>query len=576
MKAQFNLKREAWLAYLFNLSEKGAKFRNLLSVLLGGIAWLGLSGMTAILSAANITDRFQLIVIIILSFLKYIPVLFVIYFLGRGMAARYLADIFELEDEAIASRFLKKAAFGVRYEEDIENSLLGKLLKNFKKEEEDETKKKEEKVTILEGKISKNELDSSILLIGGPGQIQVNLDSIAVVEGVNGVPKVIYPRKKAWRLEAFERIREIGKSDKAGEHEYAMFSLKDLFTDKFSVKTHTKDGIPIEAHGIKVIFNVLRAKEAAESTDRENGFAYSFDEDAVQTLVYGQTLTTPSPSGQNDLAFPWNTSVIPLITSEIERILTSHTLNEILTTTSQKEADIASANQATISQIRLEITGKREPANNATSAPSGFQTRAELTAHFFQEPFVEKAKKLGIAISWIDIGTWLPSSPVILNKHKEALALMEENKKFRAKIANSRKAYENREIVNLIKDIVLENFKSMEALIYNRGYRDLMFLIQRLESKNLGDATPAEKDETKAILTLLKSEAQSRTMQQPHAQDNAKNVAQKILNAFRTELITGRDLIQKEDKPASEKQAQIAKIDKALYDIEHLTYHILK
>ncbi len=153
--------------------------------------------------------------------------------LARIMAARYLDDVYELDDEDLASDFLEEVTFGYGHE----------------------------KITINEGRISEKDEESPLILIGGPGSIQVNLDSVALLEKVNGEPKVIYPRNDPWKLGRFERIREIGKYDEAGKREYAIINLRDQFVSGLSVKSRTKDGIPIEAQGIKVMFSILRRQE---------------------------------------------------------------------------------------------------------------------------------------------------------------------------------------------------------------------------------------------------------------------------------------------------------------------------
>ena len=160
----------------------------------------------------------------------------VVYSLSRKMAARYLDDVYELHDEDLASDFLEEVTFGYGHE----------------------------KITINEGRISEKDEKSPLILIGGPGSIQVNLDSVALLEKVDGEPKVIYPRNEPWKLGRFERIREIGKHDELGKREYAIINLRDQFVSGLSVKSRTKDGIPIEAQDIKVMFSILRRQQTED------------------------------------------------------------------------------------------------------------------------------------------------------------------------------------------------------------------------------------------------------------------------------------------------------------------------
>jgi hypothetical protein len=65
-------------------------------------------------------------------------------------------------------------------------------------------------------------------------------------------------------------------------------------------------------------------------------------------------------------------------------------------------------------------------------------------------------------------------------------------------------------------------------------------------------------------------------MQQATSKKDAANTAREILKAFRKELINARDLIERENRSPVEKNADLARINKALYDIEHLTFHYIK
>jgi hypothetical protein len=288
--------------------------------------------------ASNPKDWASVAVIAGMSFVKYIPLLLVVYNLARIMAARYLDDVYELNDEELASDFLEEVTFGYGHE----------------------------RITINEGRISEKDEESPLILIGGPGSIQVNLGSVALLEKVNGEPKIIYPRNDSWKLGRFERIREIGKHDEAGKREYAIINLRDQFVSGLSVKSRTKDGIPIEAQGIKVMFSILRRQQTMFDE-------VQFDERAVQALVYDQTIITPEPSTPSGITFPWNTTLIPLVISELEELIVSHTLSEILASISQKEVDNAFNNDQTIAQIRLEMTGQQTAAGMRIdpSVPNG-------------------------------------------------------------------------------------------------------------------------------------------------------------------------------------------------------------
>ena len=530
--------RDEMTSLLFGLTDKSVEFRNRWRGFAGIALWVLLSGFTMVLTIFSVqgTARSQTLILIGLSFLKYIPLLAVVYSLSRKMAARYLDDVYELHDNDLASAFLEEVTFG-----------LGR-----------------EKITINEGKIPEKDEKSPIILIGGPGSIQVNLDSVALLEKVDGESKVIFPRNESWKLGRFERIREIGQHDEVGKREYAIINLRDQFVSGLSVKSRTKDGIPIEAHGIKVIFSILRRQKKESDTAQTD--AYLFDENAVQALVYNQTIITPEPSTPSGVTFPWDTTIIPLIISELEKLIMSRTLSEILATVSQVEIDQASSNDHTIAQMRVEMTGQQSTtgamgARKESQAPN-FESRSKITAQFFEKAFKEKAAKLGVSLEWIDIGTWQLPSSLILDKHKEAWNLARENAKKRAAVERSGKRHEMKEITNLIDDVVIANYEK-ETTTYGTSFTDKEVPVSGKEKEEIEILEEA----------LFAFERKSQLAQRQAHKKDAETIAQEMLKAFRKELLAGKMLIEKESKPLEEKQAELAKIDKALFDISHLTNH---
>jgi hypothetical protein len=522
------IRRDEFTSLLFGLTNQSVEFRNRWRGLAGMAVWLILSGLSMVIMifGSGAQGQTNIAIIIGMSLVKYVPLLMVVYNLARIMAARYLDDVYELNDEDLASEFLEEVTFGYGSEQ----------------------------ITINEGKISAKDEQSPLILIGGPGAIQVNLDSIALLEKVNGEPEVIYPRSDPWRLGRFQRIREIGKSDEAGKREYAIINLRDQFVSGLSVKSRTKDGIPLEAHDIKVIFSILRRQDAG--SDKVQGDAYLFDERAVQALVYNQTIITPQPSTPSGINFPWDTTVIPLVISELEELIISHTLSEILASISQKEVDSAFNNDQTIVQMRLEMTGRQMMAGmRKESLVPKFESRSRITAQFFEKKFKEKAAKLGVSVEWIDIGTWQLPSSLILDKHKEAWNLSRENAKKRNAVERSRKKREVEEVLNLVDHVVIRNYERTTST-------------QKLSNKEFEKLYMTNPDAV--------AEYRRELLQQGNPKRDSKAIAHEMLNAFRKELRAGKLLIENELKPVDEKQADLAKIEKAIFNISHLTDHWLK
>lgn len=527
------IQRDEIASLLFGLSEESVEFRNRWRTLGLGAVWLLLSGLTMLLFVFLTTDNTSRLAIIGMSFIKYAPLIMVVYALAKTKAAKYLDDLFELGDENLASDFIEEVAFGYGHQ----------------------------KITINEGKISEKEERSPIILIGGPGKIQVNLDSVALLEKVDGEPEIIYPRGEPWKLGRFERIREIGKHDEVGKREYAIINLRDQFVRGLSVKSRTKDGIPLEAQDIKVLFSILRKPQTTENeTD-----PYHFDERAVLSLVYNQVIITPPPNTPSGVTFPWDTTVIPLITTELENLITSRNLSEILASISQKEMDVINENEETNVMMRIEMTGEQTAVSSApgTARPPNFESRSKITSQFFSPEFREKAAAIGVTIHWIDIGTWQLPSSIILDKLKDAWNQMRENAKRRNALNRSSKQYELKEIVELVTNVILINYSKSPSSSSSR----------RLSDKELDDlAKLIDSNPEIAVNPYMMRQVSH----QAAAKKDTHTVALEILKAFRKELIVAKELIQKENRSSIDKQAEIARIDKALRDINHHVYHYVK
>src|SRR5215213_5092143 len=115
---------------------------------------------------------------------QYFPIFLAPFFIALQAAAVYLADIFELEHTSIARGFIWSVA------------LSGS----------------EETIRVSQGDISEYDRQSPTFLIGGPGKVIVDLDSVALFERPDGTPRIIGPTGKEPRaratLQGFERFRQ--------------------------------------------------------------------------------------------------------------------------------------------------------------------------------------------------------------------------------------------------------------------------------------------------------------------------------------------------------------------------------
>ncbi|NWF64396.1 MAG: hypothetical protein HXY38_08835 [Chloroflexi bacterium] len=513
------------VANLYGLTEDSIARRQKYRAQFSAGVWVVLSAVTFLAFFFFVPDGLPKAILLFLSILKYLPVLGAIYAASKLKAARYLTDIYELQDEAIASGFIEDLAFGNGYKQ---------------------------KITIKDGRISPEDEQSPIILIGGPGYVQVNLDNVVLLERVDGTPEIIYPRGDAWKLGSFERIREIGKSDEPGKREYAIINLRDQFVRGLSVKSRTKDGIPIEAQDIKALFSIQRKPK-----DQEPGNApYHFAETAVYSLVYNQTIITPAPPKNAVVTFPWESAVIPLINSELENLITSHNLSEILASISIREIDQLSDLEATNTQMRVEMTGELTAAgkNTAPNAPP-FESRTKITSLFFSDSFVEKAKKLGVAIHWIDIGTWKLPNQIILEELKNGWKLMRENAARKRALEKSSKRFEMQAFIDLVEAVIVNSYTRANTSGSRKlSEKEYLELLKMLEDNP--DIT-------------TNSKYQQLFSYNAAAKKDANTIALDILKAFRRELIAAKVLIEKENRAPIERQVELARIEKALRDIDH-------
>ena len=516
--------RDEIAALVFSLSDSSVGFRRRWRIIAGLALWLTLSGFTILIYNLYVEQSIHSYIIIILGLLKYIPMLIAGYILAKKMAGEYLDDIYELNNEDLAYEFIEEAAFG-----------------NGKEE-----------ITIADGKIHENDEVSPIILIGGPGKIKINLGSAALLERVDGKPHVITPRKESWILGRFERIREIGKEDGVGKREYAIVNLRDQFKDKLVVRSRTKDGIPIEVTGIKVMFHILR-KDPESRIPKAKGLTLNLK--AMQTLVYQQAIISPEMKLSSSIGFPWDSTAIPLIITELENIITSHALSELLSNISQKEVDTAEKNEEMLNQMKFQLTGQHSAATSTKKNMEvpNFFSRDKIEQFFASPEFQKKAADFGIEIEWIDIGTWNILSDEIRNKLKNAEELMEKNIAKRKKVETSRKMHEMEEIMHLVQNVIISNYETATSRKVN--IKDIEKLQQLIK-----DYPELIKDPEYTQFVVKQTESTK----------NPAIVAADLIKSFRKELLAGRILILRENKPDKDKQADLIKIEKALEAISKL------
>lgn len=330
-----------------------------------------------------------------LNTFQYFPILLIAFFTARQLAARYLSDIFEIDGQSIALKFITQV------------SLTGS----------------NDTIRIKNGDIAPDDIMSPIYKIGGPGKVIVDIDSVALFEKPNGTPNIIgptanQPQGKAI-LDGFERLRNV-------------IDLRDQHSDPFSVSSRSRDGIKISAVDVKIIYSISR-----DDKKMSDGLPYPFSYDAVKKLVYDDTAIvidrnklSISPSSPR---LVWLPSALGLIKSELGRIMGRYELAKYLASFGEPEHKQAEKREGEIAKLaKMNLpTREKKPAPRPVPAPPEFKPRHEITKVFYEykieSEFKKKSQDRGIDIPWVGVGTWNTPIEIITEQHIKAWLLSKEN-----------------------------------------------------------------------------------------------------------------------------------------------------
>ena len=301
--------------------------------------------------------------------LQYPPILLASFFIALQLSAIYLADIFELPDVNMACQFVSAVA------------LFGS----------DET------IRIREGDIAEQYRASPNYVIGGPGKVIVDVDSVALFERADGTPHVIGPTGKEpggkATIEGFERFR------RALYIRDQSVDLADQDPRSRSVMGRSRDGIPIGATDVSLIYSIYRGENARPSSE----VPFPFSGEAVENIVYKSTSrVTPEQAYPSTYEFSWMIKMIGLVRRELGGFMSEWDLAEYLPHV--------------------------ETPFRSSSSPAEFIPRHKITNLFsqFAGQFTEHARDNGMELHWIGAGVWKVPD-IISEKQLEAWTLQEKN-----------------------------------------------------------------------------------------------------------------------------------------------------
>jgi hypothetical protein len=273
---------------------------------------------------------------------------------GLYVAARYLADLFDTESVWTAYRYLVGAILGLNYPV----------------------------LRVDQGNLETLEAENAenpVILIGGPGYVDVHLGFAAVFESENGYPRVLSAQQREEaaipdvfargdrHIEGFTRLRDV-------------VDLRDRHSQLDEIMAVTRDGIEVYARDVQVVFRVYSGEQ---KRTLEN--PYPFDERSVRRLVYGQPVTRKGTSR-------WESVLPSIVKREIRDFVAQRKVEEFLAMQPfrilENEAQIAEAD-----------AGEDGAADSAA-------TRRDLTERFHTEERKARLRDHGLESTWVGVGAW--------------------------------------------------------------------------------------------------------------------------------------------------------------------------
>jgi hypothetical protein len=401
---------------------------------------------------------------------RHVLIAGLVFWVAFRVAAVYLDDIFELRNVEIAERFIRQAVFASRYD----------------------------LIEIRDGQVAEYHKNSPIVQIGGPGNVRVYLENAALFEKIDGTPRVIPPTVRVrgdstdldragprlavrGRRRIFDRMRfpveaqqnfpmDGVRNLEGFERLRTVIDLRDQFEENMEVAGRTRDGIQVKAENLHVIFSVYRG-------NREPTLAhpYPFVDDAVKSLVYEQSTTN------------WTAAVKTLINQELGGFISQHTLGEFLAAINLPEIEQQEQEVARLQQEANQAAGIDAPVPFETPPPPPpFAARPELSDLFYDlKAFTEQARKRGIELRWIGLGTWVTPDAIIPEQHQTAWRITRENLARGSEAALKQLFEESRvgELMVLVFDVPLGTFRGLNGKDETQRKDNMLVLVNAYRGK---------------------------------------------------------------------------------------------
>jgi len=376
--------------------------------------------------------------------LRFLPIFIIPFVIALQSAAIYLADIFELQEVNVAREFITQVA------------LTGS----------------QKSIRIGNGEVAESDKNSPIYLIGGPGQVLVELDSAVLFEKPDGRPHVIGPSVNGKAtLEGFERFRQV-------------IDLRDQYTDLHNpvdVNSRSLDGIPVGTKDVRFVYSVWRGDKPRTA---KSPHPYGSDK-TIEDLVYKQAskVVDAVPPSVPPEAGSLSAAIIGLIHRELDGFMSKHRLAEYLASIGIPEVEQARKLEDEIAKAGNKVVPESDPVQpREVPNPPVFQPRNTISDLFnqFTEGFESSANNPGVQLQWIGVGTWkMPTKitdEIITEKHLEAWRISRENFARGNPTALNQLRQEARlqQTIRLIQSVPLGRFQQNDGVEHRHRVKDLL------------------------------------------------------------------------------------------------------
>jgi hypothetical protein len=453
-------------------SRRGAAVRRWTLIFLGGFLWaiIAYSSHPFIPNSEPMRSllEYPIRALFAPDVVKHVLIGVFVFWFAFRVAAIYLDDIFELKNVSIAQKFIRQSAFASQY--DV--------------------------IEIKDGEVALKDQKSPIFLIGGPGKVRVYLENAALFEKSGGTPHVIEPTtlritrnaevsqeaSQSWMIRLggfYKSLLRLEPSEKRNKQDGAMvlesferlrkvIDLRDQ-VEEISVGGRTRDGIPIKAKNLRVIFSVRR--DGQEPTLEK---PYPFNHLAIEDLVYSVSRES------------WTDFMSAQIKRELGKFIARHTLSEFLAAIGTPELEKAARNEVDLQSEADRLVGFEQDLGVNIPDPPPFVPRPAISDLFYDyNNFIARVRKKGVELRWIGVGTWALPSEIIPERHLQAWRITYENLAWGSEaVINKLFQTEQAErLLGIIQETPINRFNSIDPMDLTKRKINMVEIVNGYRAK---------------------------------------------------------------------------------------------